>query len=140
MHLARRKKKPKADTSLPLINIVFLLLLFFLVAGQVSEKLRDDIEPPQSTLLEKGQPPQRGVFISQDGIVFFNSIRINAIDVATMAGTGAGNAKARCLAKCPVRIVADHRLDAAKLTSILKKIRQGGAKDLMLVTLKGPSR
>lgn len=137
MQLAKRKKKPKADASLPLINIVFLLLLFFLVAGQVSEKLRDDIEPPLSTLLEKGQPPQKGVFISSTGDVFFNSIRISAIDVATMSRADAGATKARCLAKCPIRIIADHRLEAVTLTKLLKKIRQGGAKDLMLVTVKG---
>lgn len=137
MKLAKRKRKPKADASLPLINIVFLLLLFFLVAGQVSEKLRDDIEPPLSTLLEKGHPPQKGVFISSSGEVFFNSIRISAIDVATMSRADAGATNARCLAKCPIRIIADHRLEAVTLTKLLKKIRQGGAKDLLLVTVKG---
>lgn len=137
MHLAKRRKRPKADASLPLINIVFLLLLFFLVAGQVSEQLRDDIEPPTSLLLEKGQPPKKGVFISQTGVVFFNSIRINAIDVAGMVRDDISKIRAKCLTKCPVRIIADHRLEAVLLTQILKKIRRGGAKDLMLVTLKG---
>ena len=46
-----RSKKPNSnsdDNLIPLINIVFLLLIFFMVAGQMQKPLATDITLPVS--------------------------------------------------------------------------------------------
>ena len=38
----------RADNMLPAINVIFLLLLFFMVAGSIRERLSSDVSPPGS--------------------------------------------------------------------------------------------
>ncbi len=43
------KKKQSDDNMLPVINMTFLLLLFFIVVGNFSETYMKDVAPPESS-------------------------------------------------------------------------------------------
>lgn len=56
--LMPRRKRDDDSSVLPLINIVFLLLIFFMVAGQIDLVGGNDITPPVSRSEESiGNPP-----------------------------------------------------------------------------------
>ena len=46
--LEKKEKKIKALNLIPLINIIFLLLIFFMLAGTIIKKDLIDINPPES--------------------------------------------------------------------------------------------
>jgi len=48
MHFPERRPDPTEERVLPLINVVFLLLIFFMLAGSLSVTEPFDIEPPAS--------------------------------------------------------------------------------------------
>ena len=41
-------RRPPLEPVLPLINVVFLLLIFFMVAGQLAPRPEGDVEAPDS--------------------------------------------------------------------------------------------
>src|SRR5690554_7538712 len=43
-------QRPDIEPVLPLINVVFLLLIFFMVAGRLAPSLPADVMPPESTV------------------------------------------------------------------------------------------
>ena len=60
------------DTLIPLINIVFLLLIFFMVAGQMSQGLLDKIILPETADHNSVSSKQDIIAINTDGLVTYN--------------------------------------------------------------------
>lgn len=137
MRLPRKKNKRQLDAALPLINIVFLLLLFFLVAGQITPQQNQDIVPPISMLLDQGQPPGKGLSITREGEMFYRKRPVEVDEIGQLLAKENAEAKKECLGKCAVQIVVDHRLKAVKLLKILKNLRQQGLPNIAITTLKG---
>ncbi len=52
---------------IPIINMTFLLLLFFMVAGTLTEAMRKDIFPPTSASAVPGQPDLQELLLTRDG-------------------------------------------------------------------------
>lgn len=60
------------DTLIPLINIVFLLLIFFMVAGQMSQGLLDKIILPETADHNSVSSKQDIIAINTQGLVTYN--------------------------------------------------------------------
>ena len=52
---------------LPLINVVFLLLIFFMIAGQLAEQAPFEVEPPASDAEAEDDGADRGKRDSREG-------------------------------------------------------------------------
>ena len=65
------------DRLIPLINIVFLLLIFFMIAGQITYQQNQTIQPPLSHSEEKAELPEWLIEVDAAG-----SYRINGDDVS----------------------------------------------------------
>lgn len=72
------------DNMIPAINIVFLLLIFFMVAGQVKTQNKD-INLPQSTTAAESQAGLLFVEIDQHGRYFFEDTRY--ADLSSLASS-----------------------------------------------------
>src|SRR5690606_15298132 len=61
--------RPRSDEEriLPLINIVFLLLIFFMVAGKFAATDPLEIDPPQSALESEAGPRELLVLLDAEG-------------------------------------------------------------------------
>ncbi len=85
MKLANKKKRDFDDDSLlPLVNIIFLLLIFFMIAGVIEKRfLKDDIEPPSAKLSKFENKEITKIFIDKDNIITFNDkiMNVSEIDV-----------------------------------------------------------
>ncbi len=52
---------------IPIINMTFLLLLFFMVAGSLTEVMHKDIFPPSSASAAPSQPDLQELMLTRDG-------------------------------------------------------------------------
>ncbi|MEM9788606.1 MAG: biopolymer transporter ExbD, partial [Pseudomonadota bacterium] len=50
-------RKKKAEPTIALINIVFLMLIFFLVAGTLAQPLDGELELVETSALDGREPP-----------------------------------------------------------------------------------
>ncbi len=111
----------KRDATIALINVIFLMLIFFLIAGTVSSPLDPDLKLVETSDIEGREPPNALVLIG-DGTLKF---RGNPTDPATyMASHETG----------PVRIVPDRNVSAPRLIEVTGALRRLGAPSVILVT------
>lgn len=119
----------RGDNMLPAINVIFLLLLFFVVAGSIHEGFSRDISPPVSASTAGLQPvaaefvlvPRSGLQLEGRPITVAEwAARLNRDGVPVPAA---------------VRLRADAGEPAGQLVSLLDAFRQAGVARVALVTL-----
>ncbi|MCA0939966.1 biopolymer transporter ExbD [Salipiger pacificus] len=126
--MRRRKQKSEREPTIALINIVFLMLVFFLVAGTVARPLDPALNLVHTADLE-GAAPADALVINADGGM---SVRGEAIDKPEAFLEALGD-EAMTLA----RIVPDRDLPADRLVEIGRALRAAGAEKVMIVTERG---
>jgi len=114
----RRKKR---DSTIPLINVVFLMLVFFLIAGTVAPPLDPNLNLVQTRDLEGREPPD-ALVLHADGRLSFRGQSITPAQHITANGTG------------PSRIVPDRDAPAERLMEVTGALRRAGATSVILVT------
>lgn len=113
-------RKPR-DATIAMINVVFLMLIFFLIAGTVAAPLDPDLELVDTAGLEGREPPN-ALVLHRDGTLSFRGV---PTDPKTyMANHGQG----------PVRIVPDRDVSGPRLIEVAGNLRQLGASSVILVT------
>ena len=124
-------EKPKREPTITLINVVFLMLIFFLIAGTLAPPLEPDLTLVSTRYLEGRDPPDAMV-ITADGTMMYRGALIDAASyVAKMAALEPG------ADQTVVRIVPDQDLGALKLLEIGRALQMAGADKVFLVTERG---
>ena len=119
----RRGRTPsRREPTIALINIVFLMLVFFMVAGTLTQPMDGDLTLVRTAELDGGAPPDALVMHS-DGRLSYRGQYI-ADSPAYWDGTSDGVA----------RIVPDQDLDATDLVRMARTLREAGADSVMIVT------
>lgn len=108
-------------STIALINVVFLMLIFFLVAGTVAPPLDPDLKLVETSDLEGREPPD-ALVLRADGTLSFRAVQIDP--ETYMADHGAG----------AVRIVPDRNVSGIRLIEVTGALRRLGASSVMLVT------
>lgn len=129
---ARQHPKNDKERILPLINIVFLLLIVFMLAGQLTSTDPFRVEPPLSST--EGQPQEQDMTIlmgtdgrlALDGTVIEADALIQAIE-ARVAGGDIGE----------VRLKADGQADATQVVAVMELLREAGVESLHLLAASG---
>ncbi|SMO55995.1 biopolymer transport protein ExbD [Thalassovita litoralis] len=122
------KRSSKREPTIALINVVFLMLVFFMVAGTLLQPMDKTLTLVRTDQLE-GLAPPKALVIHPDGRL-------------THAGEPLPDAAA-FLALLPederqiVRIVPDRALAAQKMVQIATALRVAGAEKVMIVTERG---
>jgi biopolymer transport protein ExbD len=104
-----------------MINVVFLMLIFFLIAGTVAAPLDRDLELVDTSGLVGREPPD-ALVLHQDGKLSFRGVSTDP--AAYLAGHGPGS----------VRIVPDRNVPALRLIEVAGALRRLGATSVILVT------
>ncbi|TYB86696.1 biopolymer transporter ExbD [Oceaniovalibus sp. ACAM 378] len=118
------KRRPKEPT-IALINIVFLMLIFFMVAGKLSPSMDRDITLVETQTLEGREPPD-ALVIDKTGQLRHRGI------VLTSAAAFLDRPDNRL--RDVVRLLPDRDLPAAKLLRISAELRAAGAERIMIAT------
>ena len=83
--LLPRKPRQRMDFALPTINVIFLLMLYFLVAGTLAEHDELSIEPPQTTPLPSERLPRPLLLVTDDGRLLLDGLPLEQPDLAAWA-------------------------------------------------------
>lgn len=128
--LPRRHRNPE-DNVLPLINIVFLLLIFFMVAGVIRPREPFPLTPPETVNAAAAERENRVLAIGAEGEL---ALAGEALDMAELrdrlAGPTAGER--------PLWIKADGQLPAGRFSDILVELRAAGVAEVRLLTTPAP--
>ena len=127
------ENKWQPDSTLPLINIVLLLVLTFMIAGTFASPLPPDFSPLQAAEGQKIDQKQTSLSVSVDqtGIATLagNTLPIESAKAtfASAAGTGTG-----------VEIRADARAPANTVIRLMAVAEEAGVNSVQLITLAKP--
>ena len=132
--LPKQRNSSSDDNMIPLINIVFLLLIFFMVAGHIQKRPNASIELPTLTNLETPANLQRFVEINADGMVSMDEKAMtpeqvgDALSVISTSermteGMAEKSNAADELTAVELTLVVDERVTAAQLESVLSELR-----------------
>tara|TARA_R110002096_G_scaffold79847_9_gene187456 strand:+ start:1994 stop:2416 length:423 start_codon:yes stop_codon:yes gene_type:complete len=127
-----RPRPGEDDRILPLINVVFLLLIFFMLAGRLAVSDPFAVEPPVTESAGAVEVSSLTVLLSADGKV--------ALDGSVVARPVLMAAITERLAVEPgaqVVVKADAAAEAAAVIGLLRQIRAAGAADMHLLTRAG---
>ena len=111
---------------LPLINVVFLLLIFFMLAGQLASTDPFPTEPPRSASEGMTQERRMVVHLGADGRLAFNGA---IVDEAALR-----DAVARHGPSPAVQLKADSRADAPRMVRTMELLRSAGVERVDLLT------
>ncbi|MEP2980634.1 MAG: biopolymer transporter ExbD [Lentilitoribacter sp.] len=76
MRLERRHKQKQQENTIPLINVVFLMLVFFLIAGTIAPSADNEITPVVS-MLDQQSPPEEAISLRKDGSMYFQGAELD---------------------------------------------------------------
>ncbi|MEN3794269.1 biopolymer transporter ExbD [Fulvimarina sp. MAC3] len=143
MKLDRSKRRRGQDPTIALINIVFLMLIFFLLAGTVAATSENDIELIRTSEAERTRPPAGPVGITAAGDLRYEgeAVSEDALLAAlseTNAAPVAASANGASVAGTPLSITADQSLPATDLIGFLRTLRAAGF-EARIVTRSGGS-
>lgn len=85
MRLSKRKRNSTAEIDMtPMIDIVFLLIIFFMTVSQVSESNKERLELPQQQGSEDSEPSTITINVNQDGEAVISGQTVTIAKVITM--------------------------------------------------------
>lgn len=132
MIVAPKKNKRSADDNiLPLINVVFLLLIFFVIAGAITRDAPFDLTLPATSHTQARAAPSGQILsVAADGTLAFKGETIKAPSLDKVLADWPTDK--------PLQIRADRHLRASKLSNLLNRLREAGITKVRLLTQHQP--
>jgi biopolymer transport protein ExbD len=128
MALASASRRRKAEPMVALVNIVFLLLVFFLAAAALAPPLDGRVRLAEAADLVASPPPDALVLLP-DGRMLYRG--------AETTPEGFLAARREGDEATVARIVPDRALPARDLVAIAVALREAGAGEVRIVTERG---
>lgn len=130
MHFPRQQRRTESDERiLPLTNVVFLLLIFFMLVGRLATPSGLDIDVPASA----SEAPVRGraivVQITTDGRLALEGLVMPPAELKAAVSRRLSRGAAM-----PVRLRADGAVAATRVVAVMRLLREAGVEELALVT------
>ena len=122
--IGRKRRKPHVDRMIPLINVVFLLLAFFILAGTFKTVDLSNIELPDA---EISAPPEKdglSLILMSNGTVRFEGEVYKADELKALSSS---------IEDQPIVLYTDAGLVMDKLRPVWKKLELLGASEVNLV-------
>lgn len=135
MQFHRPTRKPDSEERvLPLINVVFLLLIFFMLAGRLSEAELFEVVPPESAGAGEVAPPKPDepreivLLLAADGRLALDGEILDPAQLtAALAARRAGRPE------LPVTLKADGAAEALAVVAAMESLRAAGLREIRLL-------
>lgn len=132
MRLKTTPEKKPFESILPLINVVFLMLIFFLVAGTLKPFAELDVQPPEIAEGAAGKQARDIVLIDKVGQIAFEGVLITSEELGQKLARRVQDGEAG-----RIKVLADKALPALKLVDVLAMMTRAGARHISLITARG---
>ena len=128
--MRRAPIRTKPEPTIALINIVFLMLIFFMVAGTLAPPKDPDVTLVNTNDLDSREP-NYALVITADGALRYRGAPVSD-PTLYLADLEFGGEEAPHIA----RILPDRDAPATALLAVARDLRAGGADKVMIVTEK----
>ncbi len=132
----RKKKVEQENIDIsPLIDMVFILLIFFMVSTTFQKDMDIDINRPKAASATKSSSKDIRIYIAADGSTYLNGDPVRSwmiqsrIKDQLSAGSGSN-----------VLVIADDDVPTRKLVEVVDDARLAGAEDVGVATEKEAGR
>lgn len=123
-------ERRRQDSILPLINIVFLLLIFFMLAGTLTTRPPFVLKSPETSYAKSANLEPELLFIAADGRMALGSVPVRIADLPARLGDRDPTQ--------PLQIKADAALPAREMIRILAALSTAGFAQVQLLTRNNP--
>nr|WP_321360627.1 biopolymer transporter ExbD [uncultured Hyphomonas sp.] len=121
--MRRTRSQTEREPTTALINIVFLILIFFMVTGSLAAPPLASPDYVESEAGECCSPPD-ALIITADGEMFFRNQPVSSVEAyLDQSGEDA-----------PARLLPDKALPAADLLRLVTRLQNAGASRIILMT------
>ena len=127
MKLINKKKREYDDDGLlPLVNIIFLLLIFFMIAGVIEKRIiNDDLDLPSVDLSKYNYKEVTRILIKKDNILSINDEVIEMSQIDNYFKTNKQN---------EVIVIADKSLYIKDINVLLSKLHKNKITNIKLLS------
>lgn len=133
MRIAPTRTSRKPENTVALINVVFLMLIFFLVAGTLAPAPDGDVDFITLAATDPAAPPDM-LFVRADGALTWRGEELPLSDhVRRWQNLQDDGADPR-----PLRIAADRALPAIDLLDTLDELSKAGVDTIVLIAERRP--
>ncbi len=130
MSFLRPRKKRSGDIDIsPLIDVVFILLIFFMVSTTFVKDAQVDIERPSARSGTKASTKAMRIHLDREGQVYVDDTPVKPWMVQSRVRD-----HLRDGVDGTVLVIADRRVQAEKLIEVVDQCRLAGAADVGVVT------
>ena len=128
----RREPQPQDNSMIPLINVVFLMLAFFMILGQIERSDAVRLDPPESLSREAQGEYTATLLVTERQSLYLDDQALRseqlAGEIRRLLETSAEPQGVRVLVK------ADAALPASDLRQVLARLRAAGLLRVSLAT------
>ena len=124
--LRKSQVSSRREPTIALINIVFLMLIFFLIAGTLVTPLEADLKLVNTSELEGTAPPDALVLNAAGQLSFRGEVTTPSAYMATASEAESAY----------IGLVPDRAVPAATLVQIASELKAAGAGAVVIVTEK----
>lgn len=122
---AEESRERRLESTFFMLNVIFLLILFFIVAANFDVQLQ--IFPPKSAASAPLPNEAMQLVVNQEGTMFLNGETVDHPQLKKILDkTGKGR---------ELKIAADANLDAIKIAQLIQEVSASGVTRLALVTV-----
>ena len=133
--------RKSADNMLPMINVVFLLLIFFLMVAQLKQPEAFEVRPPMAHDAMQDRAEAKGEFtllLSADGLPGYRDTTGESAFTSLQSARTVHCLAVDCAAMSPgLTLRADAALPASALAAVLPRLAALGFSEVRLVTQPG---
>ena len=126
MNKLGRKRASREENVIPMINIIFLLLLYFMVVGNLSPDY--NVNPPFASQEKESSSLIPTISVTKEGQLRFENIPVSWEELGTRLRNVSDLDK--------IKIYADAESDALTISEIMKTAANVGIVQFVLVTQK----
>lgn len=146
MIMENNSRRPPLEPVLPLINVVFLLLIFFMLAGQLAKRPTVTVDTPVSQVANGNEARDKLLLVLKpDGQWFTEDTETPLTDEALSAlihslPTVTNEKTGTMIKDAEVRLLADASITMASLRLRLENLQAMGVEQVRLVTQSDPGK
>jgi biopolymer transport protein ExbD len=115
----------------PLIDVMFILLLFFLVSSTFVRDTGVAVTRPQATLAQALEPTSMRVSVTAAGDIYAEGARVSLDELRSKVSSFVAREKRRT-----VIVIPDEAVPSGRLVEVMDAARLGGADDVAVATAR----